>query len=284
MDVTLLGVPYALDERLPPEADTPARLRDAGLAERLAAVAGGDVAWRFVEPTLPGGKSQKRIGALMRALGDAVHETRLSGRFPLIVGGDCMTSIGAVAGLKREREDVGILWFDAHGDFNTHQTTPSGYLGGMPLAMLVGRGDQTIVQGAGIDSPVGESGVILTDARDLDPGEAEALAASGVHHLPDVKDLLSHPYPHLPLYLHLDVDVIDPREMPAVDYPTPGGPDLGTLARLLHDDVAKGQVALVTLASLNVAKDADGRSVGAVINLLEDLFRGIREKVSRLDV
>jgi arginase len=282
MDITLLGVSYALDQRLAAEEDTPAAFRTAGLHDRLAAVTGRDVKWRMVEPDLPGGKPQKRIAALSRALADAVHETRLQGRFPLIIGGDCMTSIGVVAGLQREQEDVAILWFDAHGDFNTWETTPSRYLGGMPLAMLVGRGDQTIVKGAGIAEPVSERAVILADARDLDPGEAEALATSEVIHLPNVKRLLSHPYRHLPIYVHLDVDVIDPAEMPAVDFPTPHGPNVEMMTRILSQGVVRAEqyISGMTLTALNVAKDVDGRCVDTAIELLEAFFEAVQQRRS----
>ncbi len=95
-----------------------------------------------------------------------------SGELPVSVAGDCCTSIGILAGLQQAGVDPTLIWFDAHGDFNTWETTPSGFLGGMPLAMLVGKGEQTIMEGVGT-SVLPEEQVILSDGRDLDPGEDE---------------------------------------------------------------------------------------------------------------
>jgi arginase len=270
MDIALLGVPYALDHqnRLS-GSQTAARFRAAGLAERLSAIAGGAVVWTLVEPPLPEGTSQEPIVVIMRTLGEAVAAARRAGYFPVVVGGDCMSSLGVVAGLQAEKRPLGVLWFDAHGDFNTPQTTPSGFLGGMPLAMLVGRGEQSLAQEAGVTQPVPEADVVLAGARDLDPLEREALEDSAVTHLLDTEKVLSHPLPDVPLYLHLDVDVLDPGEIRAVDYPAPGGISLETLARALSHVVATSEVAALNLACLNAAKDPEGYDLIAAVGLLE---------------
>jgi arginase len=81
------------------------------------------------------------------------------------IAGDCCTSLGVAAGLLAAGIDPTLIWFDAHGDFNTWETTPSGFLGGMPLAMLAGRGEQTIVHGVGLKN-LEESNIYLADARE----------------------------------------------------------------------------------------------------------------------
>lgn len=100
---------------------------------------------------------------------------------PLIFASDCCSALGAMKGF--EAQSPAVLWYDAHGDFNTWETTPSGFLGGMPLAWLVGRGDMQVMNGVGL-SPILERDVFITDARNLDPGEAIALRESAVTHLP----------------------------------------------------------------------------------------------------
>jgi len=270
MDIALLGVPYALDhQNRISHSETAARFRAAGLAERLSAIAGGAVVWTLVEPPLPEGTSQERIAVIMRTLGEAVAATRRAGYFPLVVGGDCLSSLGVVAGLQAGKRPLGVLWFDAHGDFNTPQTTPSGFLGGMPLAMLVGRGEQALAHAAGVTQPIAEADVVLAGARDLDPLEREALESSVVTHLLDVEKLASYPLPDVPLYVHLDVDVLDPGELGAVDYPAPGGIDLETLTRALNYVMVTSEVAGLNLACLSAAKDPDGRDLKAAIGLLE---------------
>ncbi|HSR15845.1 MAG TPA: arginase family protein, partial [Gemmatimonadales bacterium] len=126
-----------------------------------------------LNPVLPDAPPAQRMAVLYDHLAAWVagHDR------PLVYAGDCMAAIGMLAGLQRRGIDPALLWFDAHGDFHTWETTRSGFLGGMPLAMLTGRGEQTVVAGAGL-RPLPDERVVLVDARDLDPGEEEAVAAS----------------------------------------------------------------------------------------------------------
>jgi len=166
-----------------------------------------------------------------------------------------------------------LLWFDAHGDFNDWTTSPSGFLGGMPLAMLVGRGEQTLMTAAGA-APMSEDRVWLADARDLDPGEREALSASAVHHVGHVADLLRPgAIPEGPLWVHLDVDVVDPAEMEAVNYPAPGGPGAAEVRRVFRGLALTGRVAAVSLSSWDGRHAAGGRSGELSMSLLSELLR-----------
>ena len=102
-----------------------------------------------------------------------IHQVRAAleaGERPVVIGADCQTPIAVVAGLSRAGVSPRVLWLDAHGDFNTPTTSPSGFLGGMPLAMLVGRGDRRLLEAAGL-APLSERDVVLFDARDLDPAK-----------------------------------------------------------------------------------------------------------------
>jgi arginase len=190
------------------------------------------------------------MGVLCRTLADLVTATDR----PVIYAGDCLSSIGVLAGLQRRGAEPSVLWFDAHGDFHTWETTPSKFLGGMPLAMLVGRGEQSIMVGAGA-SPIDEARVTLVDARDLDT--TEPVPASNVRHV-----ALSGLEPAIPeegdLYVHVDVDVVDPDEMPAVSYPSPGGPSLADVASSLALLGSTGRVVAFSLSTWTPAlPDAD---------------------------
>src|SRR5215217_3258315 len=124
------------------------------------------------------------IGAavdLDRQLANAVAAARARGAFPLTLAGNCISSVGTVAGLGAG--PTGVLWFDAHGDFNTPETTIGGFLDGMALATVVGRCWTSLAAGVPGFVPVAEENVVLVGARDLDPAEAALLAASGVVHL-----------------------------------------------------------------------------------------------------
>ncbi len=151
---------------------------------------------------------------------------------PVVYAGDCLSIMGVAGGLQRRGIEPTIVFFDAHGDFHTWETTPSDFLGGMPLAMLTGRGEQTIVDGVDM-TPIEDDRVWLVDGRDLDPGEDRAVAESGIHHA-TVDQIAADPPPG-DIYLHIDVDVVDPTDMPGVTAPHLGAhrlkPSLGRLKR-----------------------------------------------------
>lgn len=157
--------------------------------------------------------------AVNRALAAAIQA--YPEHIPVIIAGDCTSCLGAMKGL--EKQSPLVVWYDAHGDFNTPETTPSGFLGGMPLAALTGRGNQTLMDGLGL-SPIADGNVVVTDVRDLDPEEGEMLRDSDVAIYQDVADLKDASLPDKPVYLHFDTDVIHTDDMPAVSYPAAGGP------------------------------------------------------------
>jgi arginase family enzyme len=133
---------------------------------------------------------------------------------PLVLGGCCCSHIGAVEGLAARHERLGVIWFDAHGDLNTPQTSPSGNQWGMPLRM--------IVDGGAIDA----ADVALVGARDLDPGEVEFIAANGIDD--DIDRVLGRVSA---VYVALDCDVLDPTEM-TVWMPEPDGPTIAGVEKL----------------------------------------------------
>lgn len=178
--------------------------------------------------------SRDAVPVVAEAIAQEVAATVSDGRRPLLFAADCLAPLGVVAGLQRAGVAAPVvLWFDAHGDFNTPDTSPSGYLPGMALAMLVGRQPRAVVDGLGM-TPVEEGDVVLVDARDLDPGEAGAVAGSGLVHT-DVASLTAAAaeLPDAPTYVHVDVDVVDPADMPGMTFPAPGGPSLHAVAEAL---------------------------------------------------
>lgn len=182
------------------------------------------------------------IDAVNYALATALR--RHSDYFPIIFAGDCMASLGAVSGLNGR--DMGVVWYDAHGDFNTPETTPSGFIGGMPLAMLTGRGNLKHLQ-ALKRKPLREKDIILTDARNLDPEELEAVKASKVNWVNDVTAMETVALPDKPLYLHVDTDIVDADEMPGSAYPESNGPSLDNVAKSLRRIMRDGDVVGITV-------------------------------------
>jgi arginase len=227
--------------------------------------------WQVNRPVLNPGQMQERMITLYKPLASFIADTLHQGNRPVSVAGDCCTSIAVLAGLQQAGITPTLIWFDAHGDFNTWETTPSGFIGGMPLAMAVGLGEQTMLNGLG-SQPIPQANVILTDARDLDPGERGLVEASGITHLPHITDLLDYPLPDGPLYVHFDTDIVDPAEVPAMNYPAPGGPSAETVRQVFRHLASTGNVAAVSLSSWNPNLDENGRSRIICMDLLNELL------------
>jgi len=249
----MILTPFFLDESLPE-------------LENLAAPD-----WSINKPELPDGDKQHRMSAIHRPLADLVRQATEKGDRPISIAGDCCSTIGMLAGMQQAGLDPVLIWFDAHGDFNTWHTTPSGFLGGMPLAMMVGVGEQTMLTSLGI-KPLTEDRVVLADARDLDPGEKVLIEGSKVNHLTDVSDLLTLELPDAPLYIHLDMDIINPAEAPAMSYPAAGGPSAGDLQTVMKHLKRTEKVAAISVSTWNPKMDEDGRSRSVCMGLLNTLI------------
>jgi len=248
-----LLTPYFLDEPVP-------------LLQSLVSAG-----WQTNAPLLPEGKKQARMGALYQPLATFIAQAVVRGARPVSIAGDCCTSIGVLAGLQRAGMDPFLIWLDAHGDFNTWETTPSGFLGGMPLAMLVGRGEMTIPHAVGLQA-LPEEQVLLTDARDLDPGEREAVESSRMLHLADPLDLPQHVPSGRPLYVHFDTDILRPKDAPAMNYLAPGGPPATELRRVFSALAKTGRVAAVSVSTWNPVMDTDSRTKEVCMDLLSALL------------
>jgi arginase len=166
--------------------------------------------------------------ATLEAAAVAVAVTRR----PLLTATDCSICVGTVPAVGRRWPGASLLWLDAHGDFNTPDTTPSGFLGGMCLAGAVGLWDTG--HGAG----PGPERVVLVGGRDLDAAEDELMARHGVVRTDDPAAALAG----REVFVHLDVDILDPSVMPGQLYPAPGGLDLTQLRELLADVAVRARI------------------------------------------
>ena len=207
---------------------------------------------QVIAPDLPRCSAMERMAVLYPHVADAVFIDD----DPVLYCGDCCCILGVVSGLQRKGLDPVLVFFDAHGDFNTWETTPSEFIGGMPLAMVTGRGDQTLVNSCGL-KPLADRDVLLVDGRDLDPEEAELLAASDIAIVP-VAEIPATVPADRPLHVHVDTDVVDPNDMPALSYPAPDGPSADAVATAVAQLAATGNVVAFSLTTWNPAfKGAD---------------------------
>jgi arginase len=215
-----------------------------------------------------------RMAAIHGPLVSDVARVATQGERPVCIVGDCCQPIAVVAGLQRASLEPMIVWFDAHGDFNTDETTISGYVAGMSIAMITGRGNQTLAEAAGLKK-VPDTDIILADARDLDAKERELLEQSKVTRLTDFNELVDRvAASDRPFYVHFDVDVLDAAEAPAVQFPVAGGPSVETL---LNTAARLHQTGRLVCASMNpwvLDKDTDGRTAAACWSIFNALVGG----------
>jgi len=217
------------------------------------------------------GPTLERLAILHEPLAAAVQATAAAGDRPVSIAGDCCAVIPVITGLQRAGLAPRLLWLDAHGDFNTPATSPSGFLGGMPLAMLVGRGDTTLLRALGTQ-PLAEADVLLCDARDLDPEEGRALAGSAVRHCRSLEAVLAESVADRPLHVHLDVDVLSLEDAPAMRYPVPGGPRVSALQDLGRHLATMRAPMSVSVTTWAFGRDADGRTRTACLQALGGLL------------
>jgi arginase len=213
------------------------------LGEALAARLG-------IEPALVGEPGAPREGRweedlrdgreAIAAAGAALDAGLDAGALPLLLASDCTIAIGTLPVLARREPETRVVWLDAHGDFNTPATTASGYLGGMCLAAGCGRWESGF--GAGIDP----RRVVLSDARALDAAEREEMDRAGLRPVPpaDVAPAVRGDR----VFVHVDLDVLDPSEM-AFSFPAAHGLPLGALRALLTDVARAAEIAGVEVAS-----------------------------------
>ncbi|MEV4533991.1 arginase family protein [Asanoa sp. NPDC049518] len=224
-----------------------------------------------VEPALPAGTLWERLTALHSAVADRVAADIRAGATPTVVSGDCLVALGTVAGVQRAGIDAGIVWFDAHGDVHTLETTTSGYLGGLSLRLLLGAHPDLVAGPLGL-RPIAPERALLVDARDLDPAEATYLATTGPARTevdtvarPEGRpnpngDTAAWPggsairaadvpgLPDGPLVLHVDVDVIDSAELPGLLFPAPNGPSTMAVREAVRRILATGRVVAIDVA------------------------------------
>ena len=252
-----IGVPYYLGEAIAERREVEA-LRRSGIAAEL------DAEWVDIAPDFD--RADDPVVAVNRALAKAIqsHEDKI----PVVFANDCTSCLGMVKGL--EAKTPLILWYDSHGDFNTPETTPSGFLGGMPLAALVGRGNQHLMRGLEL-APIAEADVIVSDVRNLDPEEGVMLRESNVTILETFDALNAAPLPERPLYIHFDTDVVDCAEMPAMSYPEPGGPSLNESIDSLKRVLGQGNTAGILFSLWNDTLERSGEAMDATLQLIRAL-------------
>lgn len=285
MIVHLILVPYDLGRPGTRSGGGPLRLLEAGLVDALRAD-GQQVAVSMVKLSDPSGREvgdSFRVNAL---LAEQVAGAVRAGEFPLVVAGNCNSCLGTLGGVGTF--GLGVVWFDAHGDFNTPDTTPSGYFDGFPLNIAVGRSWSTPAATIPGFRPVEESNVTLVGVRDLDSGEAKLLCASQIN-VCEYDDLQSGGVSSLvpafdelaarvrSVYVHVDLDVLDPAVAASNEHARPGGLTPDELDEALSLVGERLPVNAAALGSYNPDVDEDGSGLRAAEHVVRRLaaFAGL---------
>ena len=273
-EIRLLVVPYELDRLRRGIGRGPEQLLEAG-AEKALGASGAMVRTEVLELNREYSNEIQGCFEVIKLIASRVRAAGEERAFPVVLSGSCYASIGIVAGL---RGSPGVVWFDAHGDFNTPETTDLGYFDGMGLAVLTGAAWQTMLAGVDGAQPLPETSVLLAGARDLDPSERDRIDASRVAHLPP--DRLRPPDRLLKamegmspapdgLHVHVDLDVLDSGEATVNVYSAPDGINGVELHALVAALIETGRVRALALTAYDPECDSAGAVPPLAMSLLE---------------
>jgi arginase len=286
MDVCLIEVPYhAGDERLG-SSKGPRRLLEAGAADLFAA-RGIVVAVERIERDAPFRDTAASSARVNGALAQVVRRTVADGGLPVVLSGSCNSALGVLAGF--DHAHCGAVWLDAHGDFNTPETTESGFFAGMSLAVITGHCYAGYWARIGDNTPLAEDTIAMFGVRDLAPqAERVRLEGSAIEVVEwqdgapqqDVLATLDGLARRVDeVYLHIDFDGFAPEVAPGIaDEPVPGGLSLGDAEEIVQATADRFRVRAATLATYAPARDVDDRTLRVGLRLLELLADYAREK------
>ena len=261
--IVVIAVPYDAGHRSVGVGLGPARLLEAGVVNELRA-GGHDVRVVTVEipPNLPRHELARTVAAA-RVLAGEMKIARANDELPIVLAGNCSTAVGTLAGCP---PDTAVVWFDAHADLNTAETTTTGMLDGLALSMVLGRALRALTASVDSFEPLAIDRVTLVGARDLDPAEQELLSAGTIGHVAADAEgtevetrLRTMGSPPPPVYVHLDLDVIDPAHARANQYAAPGGLTPASLQRTLGAIVSTAPLYALAITAYDPIWDRDGR-------------------------
>ncbi|WP_223703153.1 arginase [Sutcliffiella deserti] len=242
--ISIIGVPMDLGQTRRGVDMGPSAIRYAGVVERLEQLKLtiedlGDIEIESRERiTSPNDGNLKNLSAVAKAsesLAAKVDEVLSKGNFPLVFGGDHSIAIGTLAGLTKHYPNMGVIWYDAHGDLNTGETSPSGNIHGMPLAVSLGLGDPALTNIGGFGPKLKPENIVIIGARSLDDGEKVLIKEKGIkvftmHEIDKMgmTAVMEEAIGYLKertdgVHLSLDLDGLDPHDAPGVGTPVLGG-------------------------------------------------------------
>jgi len=241
--LSIIGMPMDLGQMRRGVDMGPSAIRYAGINERLSPLFDdihdlGDIPIGRPEVVVDQESNLRNLDLVAEKttmLAEKVDEAVKSGSFPLVLGGDHSIAIGTLAGVSKHYKNLGVIWYDAHGDLNTAETSPSGNIHGMPLACSIGLGHTKLTEIGGFFPKVKPENVVIIGARSLDDGERLLIKETGIkvytmHEIDrmGMAKVMEETIAYLKertdgVHLSLDLDGLDPSECPGVGTPVMGG-------------------------------------------------------------
>jgi arginase len=290
--ISIIGVPMDLGQMRRGVDMGPSAIRYAGVIERLENIGYevedlGDIEIGRAERLHTGETNLRNLKAVAEGnerLAAKVDEVVQGGAFPLILGGDHSIAIGSLAGIAKHYHNLGVIWYDAHGDLNTAETSPSGNIHGMPLAVSLGFGHPTLTDLHGYSPKVKPENIVIIGARALDEGEKELIKEKGikVYTMHEIDRLgmtyvMEEAISYLKertdgVHLSLDLDGLDPIHAPGVGTPVNGGISYRESHLAMEMLAESGIITSAEFVEVNPILDEKNKTASVAVALMGSLF------------
>jgi arginase len=291
-NISIIGVPMDLGQMRRGVDMGPSAIRYAGVAERLERLGHtindlGNIEIAQPERVHTSDSNLRNLKAVAEGnqkLADKVDGVITNKDFPLVLGGDHSIAIGTLAGVSKHYENLGVIWYDAHGDLNTSDTSPSGNIHGMPLAVSLGIGDESLTGIGGYTPKVKPENIVIIGARSLDEGERELIKERGIKvftmHEVDrmgMTKVMEEAVNYLKdktdgVHLSLDLDGLDPSDAPGVGTPVLGGISYRESHLAMEMLAESNLITSAEFVEVNPILDDKNRTASVAVALMGSLF------------
>ena len=294
IEISIVGVPMDHGQNRRGVDMGPSAIRYAGVVDRInnlghTVTDEGDIQIGHADGSIDSQTNLRNLDVIADAtqtLADKVHAVAEAGKFPLVLGGDHSIAIGTLAGIANRHENLGVIWYDAHADLNTNETSPSGNIHGMPLAVSIGHGHERLTSICGYSPKIKPENIVIIGARSVDPGERELIKERGIkvysmHEIDKlgmnavVEDAIRYLKEERKtdgVHLSLDLDGIDPIYTPGVGTPVPGGISYRESHLAMEMLFDAGIITSAEFVEVNPILDEKNRTADVAVALIGSLF------------
>ncbi|SFG16611.1 arginase [Halobacillus alkaliphilus] len=291
--ISVIGVPMDLGQMRRGVDMGPSAIRYAGMRERLEQLKYDIIDLGDIDIPLPPQTGSEKLDNLRnlneisegsQSLAEEVDKVVEEGRFPLVLGGDHSIAMGTLAGIAKHYENLGVIWYDAHGDLNTADSSPSGNIHGMPLAVSLGIGHEKLTSIHGYEPKIKPENVVIVGARSLDEGERELIKERGIKvytmHEVDrmgMTKVMEESVEYLKgrtdgVHLSLDLDGLDPHEAPGVGTPVIGGLSYRESHLAMEMLYQSEMITSAEFVEVNPILDEKNKTASVAVGLMGSLF------------